>query len=75
MSEIFRDPVHYAGYTFLEPKIKIISTRLKYVLSSFESLRPSMYKNNFESKMVDDQVLESMKILNIAHFLVSENPM
>lgn len=26
MSEIFRDPVHYAGYTFLEPKIKIIST-------------------------------------------------
>ena len=47
-----------------------------YVLSSFESPENRTFNiKMFQSKMVDDQVWESMKILNIAYDLLSENPL
>lgn len=48
----------------------------RYVLSSFESLENWTFRiKMFQSKMVDDQVWESMKILNIAYDLLSETPL
>ena len=48
----------------------------RYILSSFESPENRTFNREmFQSKMVDDQVWESMKILNIAYDLLSENPL
>lgn len=48
----------------------------RYVLSSFESPENWTFSiKMFQSKMVDDQVWESMKILNIAYDLLSETPL
>lgn len=48
----------------------------RYILSSFESPENQTFNiEMFQSKMVDDQVWESMKILNIAYDLLSENPL
>ena len=76
-SGVFGDPTHQAGNAFLETKtIYHHMTDPRYVLSSFESPENWTFSiKMFQSKMVDDQVWESMKILNIAYDLLSETPL